>query len=423
MIDPTWYAVVGAATFGLACGWVFADRRRRAQRIKLEARWKEMERRALEERERARGLLEEHQRLEKSVKELRQVIANVPTIAQRLVESSQLREIPERALDLVQELFAPEYSAFFRASRGAFVAVAAHGNAPYRVGEWVELQEGVVGWAAMKQLPVTIEDVETETALVKAQYLSGGRQYQFDLCVPVVQGRETVAVILVGPIHQDIAHARHLARTIGLMTSVTISSVRTLHEQMMLAKIDGLTRLLNKTHVCRYVEKLVARGAGPAAAMSLFLFDIDHFKHYNDTNGHLAGDELLRSLSALLKDATREGEVVGRYGGEEFLMVMPNAGAEEALRAAERVRSAVAAHSFLFREGQPSGRVTISGGVASFPNDGQEAGTLIRAADDALYQAKRAGRNRVFAYSGAGRVLGGDGTLELTDIALDEAKE
>jgi diguanylate cyclase (GGDEF)-like protein len=174
----------------------------------------------------------------------------------------------------------------------------------------------------------------------------------------------------------------------------------------MLAQTDGLTGLLNKTHILRRLRDLIASEGGPRT-FSVFLFDIDHFKHYNDTNGHLAGDELLRSLGALLKENVREEEIVGRWGGEEFLLLMPNVEKSHALRAAERIRAVVAGWDFDHRDRQPGGCVSVSGGVASWPNDGDDVDTLLHCADQALYQAKREGRNRVFAHSTPDLALGG----------------
>jgi len=174
-----------------------------------------------------------------------------------------------------------------------------------------------------------------------------------------------------------------------------------LREQKVLAKTDGLTGLMNRMHLLHRVHELLTADPGPRT-VGFFLFDIDHFKQYNDTNGHLPGDELLKALSQILRENSREDELVGRYGGEEFIMVMPNVDRDGALLAAERVRGLIAGHPFVHADKQPSGRVTVSGGVAVWPLDGDDVETLLRQADDALYAAKREGRNRVCAWAPAG---------------------
>jgi diguanylate cyclase (GGDEF)-like protein len=217
-----------------------------------------------------------------------------------------------------------------------------------------------------------------------------------------------------------------LGRTIALMTSVAITSAVVFKEQELLAQTDGLTGLLNKSRILRHVQTAIASKESGCRALSIFLFDIDHFKHYNDTNGHLAGDQVLKSLGKLLKSCLRDGEYVGRYGGEEFLMVLLDVGKSEAFRAAERIRVAIEEHGFSHADQQPLGRVSISGGVASWPADGSDSLSLIQCADHALYEAKREGRNRVIAYYPP--ELRGDHEAELipeleSETTEDDAKE
>jgi diguanylate cyclase (GGDEF)-like protein len=126
---------------------------------------------------------------------------------------------------------------------------------------------------------------------------------------------------------------------------------------------------------------------------------VDHFKLVNDTSGHRAGDELLRSLAALLVEQIRREDLACRYGGEEFVVLMPGAGLSAALPRAEAWRASVEQLRLSF-EGRPV-RVTISAGVAAFPRDGSDEDALLRCADEALYRAKAAGRNRVVSSSGA----------------------
>jgi diguanylate cyclase (GGDEF)-like protein len=148
------------------------------------------------------------------------------------------------------------------------------------------------------------------------------------------------------------------------------------------------------------------RARDDASRLSVFIFDVDHFKHYNDRNGHVAGDRLLRRLAKLVLENVRKDSVFGRYGGEEFLVIFPRTERGQALAAAENVRREIAAHEFPFGFDQPLGVVSISGGVAECPADGADAAALVRAADEALYQAKRSGRNQVLAYEP--RYIGGE---------------
>jgi diguanylate cyclase (GGDEF)-like protein len=125
------------------------------------------------------------------------------------------------------------------------------------------------------------------------------------------------------------------------------------------------------------------------------MIDIDFFKDYNDTNGHLAGDQILKAISLIIQHAVRESDFVARYGGEEFSAILINAGKEEALAIAERIRQNVAESYFPNESAQPNGDLTVSIGVAAFSSTISTLTDLIREADNALYRAKRAGRNRV----------------------------
>jgi diguanylate cyclase (GGDEF)-like protein len=129
--------------------------------------------------------------------------------------------------------------------------------------------------------------------------------------------------------------------------------------------------------------------------LSVFLFDIDNFKNYNDTNGHLAGDRLLQELAGLVQESVRKEDVFGRFGGEEFLLVMPHTSERQGLAAAEKIRRLIAERAFPYADRQPMGHLSVSGGVAAYPAHGVDAASLVHAADAALYEAKRRGRDRV----------------------------
>jgi diguanylate cyclase (GGDEF)-like protein len=166
------------------------------------------------------------------------------------------------------------------------------------------------------------------------------------------------------------------------------------------ANHDGLTGLLNKRSFERKLGDVLFETGRTARPVALFLFDIDHFKNYNDTNGHPAGDELLKTLAKLLRHSVRPDDLCCRWGGEEFIVAMPNTDGSAALQVAERIRQTIEEHPFQHRGSQPGGKVTISGGVSVGPRDGLEVATMTQHADEALYQSKRGGRNRTTRYQG-----------------------
>ncbi len=157
---------------------------------------------------------------------------------------------------------------------------------------------------------------------------------------------------------------------------------------------DSLTGLFNHRHTMEQVANEFGRVGRYEGGVSLLMLDIDHFKKVNDTQGHQAGDMVLRDVARILKDTLRVVDSVGRYGGEEFVCILPHTGHEEAMQTAERLRVAVEEHAF--RTGSRETRVTVSVGVATYPSTRVDSpGGLLREADKALYKAKEGGRNRV----------------------------
>ncbi|MBL4637572.1 MAG: diguanylate cyclase [Kofleriaceae bacterium] len=162
-----------------------------------------------------------------------------------------------------------------------------------------------------------------------------------------------------------------------------------------LAVTDGLTGLYNHRHLHERLALEIERSGRNGLPLSLLMIDLDNFKSYNDRHGHPSGDELLRQLARIMGDGRRANDLVARYGGEEFAIVLVDTPKFTAAQVAERLRARVADYHFEHREEQPGGKVSVSIGVASFPDDAKDAETLVRRADTALYAAKHMGRNCV----------------------------
>lgn len=157
---------------------------------------------------------------------------------------------------------------------------------------------------------------------------------------------------------------------------------------------DKLTGLLNRGGIDKRLEEEISRGKRYTNMFSIAMMDIDHFKKVNDTYGHQAGDIILRNVSWSIDNNIRDADYAGRYGGEEFLIVMPYTDKYHSLIAAERIRKALEGTGI-----KNTGiKITMSGGVSSYPEDGNDYKEIISSADIALYSAKNNGRNRVIAY-------------------------
>src|SRR6185503_16433258 len=166
-----------------------------------------------------------------------------------------------------------------------------------------------------------------------------------------------------------------------------------------MSRTDALTGLENRRSIEKQLDLMFAHGERLAEPLSCVMCDLDRFKSVNDEHGHQAGDAVLKQFAALLKHEAREIDIVGRYGGEEFIVLLPGTVLDAAVTFAERVRKQVEAHTFVFDGGAI--RRTVSIGVAGWPHPRvTHCDGLVRAADDALYVAKETGRNRVIRFDG-----------------------
>jgi diguanylate cyclase (GGDEF)-like protein len=214
-------------------------------------------------------------------------------------------------------------------------------------------------------------------------------------CIPLVALGETVGAIhLHWATPKELSLPSRLAITrVSEHSALSIANRRLLLALRGQANTDGRTGLTNSRSFDETVQRrLTARPDGVPA--SILMLDLDHFKDFNDRYGHPAGDEALRVFASLLEASIREHDVAARYGGEEFAVFLAGAGQQEAAEVAERIRERTEATIISLGPGQ-TGRLTVSVGIAVAPDDGSERTVLLKAADEALYRAKLAGRNRV----------------------------
>jgi len=219
--------------------------------------------------------------------------------------------------------------------------------------------------------------------------------------VRVAEGGGTLGTMAVARRDKpfDSAETEVLRYLIG-QASVSVENIG-LHERVAeQAVTDALTGLANNRHFREWIDRETQRIARFGGGLSLVLLDIDNFKRVNDTYGHLQGDEVLRELGRVLQLESRGIDESARYGGEEFVLALPETPKGGAIEVAERVRARIASTEVRGVDGNAPLKVTASIGVASMPDDGADARSLIAAADAALYEAKRSGKNRVVAAGG-----------------------
>jgi diguanylate cyclase (GGDEF)-like protein len=246
-------------------------------------------------------------------------------------------------------------------------------------------------WAMRRGQRYVVGDPRTAT---RCAHVQAGPQGSAYLCMPLVaQGR------VLGMLHvcgDDVATADQadLVEAASEQLSLALNNLR-LQESLRQQSIrDPLTGLFNRRYLEESIEREVARCGRRGLPLSVMMFDVDHFKRFNDTHGHDGGDALLAALGKLIRGHCRTEDIACRYGGEEFTIILPEMPLQRAEERAQALRHAVEAMQVMHLK-QPLSRVTSSIGLAAMPQHGSEAADLMRIADTALYAAKHGGRNRV----------------------------
>jgi diguanylate cyclase (GGDEF)-like protein len=256
------------------------------------------------------------------------------------------------------------------------------------------IDRGIAGWVARHRQAVRLDDVAGDPRHYAGVGEQTGLAPRTMICVPLVSKDTLRGVIQVlnkvdGSTFTEAELG--LAQTLADHAAIAIENA-SLYRQAYLASItDDLTGLGNTRHFHKSLADAMARG-GP---VSLIVLDLDHFKAVVDRYGHLAGSRAIAQVGRLIARLMRPGDIAARFGGDEFVVVLPDTGAEEARGTAEEIRKAIEACQELEGEPVDLSRVTASVGLACYPTHAADAEGLFRRADDAMYAAKRAGRNRV----------------------------
>jgi diguanylate cyclase (GGDEF)-like protein len=263
-----------------------------------------------------------------------------------------------------------------------------------------------LNWIVVTEIPTAeafrqVARLRNVTALIVASLFAavGALGYFLGLLIvrPLDRLTQGAAKVAAGDLEVDLPVVT--GGEVGYLTQVfnnMVSRLRETHRELeRLSATDPLTGLFNRRRMMEALDHEVRRSRRLKHSFAVLMADVDHFKKYNDANGHPAGDAVLKKVGAILREATRDVDVVARYGGEEFFVLMPETEGSGAADVADRVRERLNAETL------PGGSVTLSFGVAEFPAHGDMGETLIAIADAALYQAKREGRDRVVLAPGA----------------------
>jgi len=253
-------------------------------------------------------------------------------------------------------------------------------------------ENGVVNWVIKEKRALLLEDTQ------KSRLENLIHEERSVIIAPLIVENQITGAIYIGSPKPKAYNSEHISllRTMAYTIAMAIRNAELYEKTAALAITDGLTGLF--TH--RYFQERLGQAVDWCRQfnrqLSLLLVDTDHFKKYNDTLGHPEGDQVLKEISQLLKNHVRESDIVSRYGGDEFAIILRETDKRKAIEIAESIRRA-----FETKFSSYQVKITASIGVASFPDDGADKSTLISATDEALYDAKERGRNKVASAKGA----------------------
>ncbi|MGQ0550206.1 MAG: GAF domain-containing protein, partial [Armatimonadota bacterium] len=280
---------------------------------------------------------------------------------------------------------------------GDLTVEAAYGHTESIVNTRLPASVGITGWVARTGTPLAVDDVRQDS-----------RYYKFDgrtrseLAVPLIAEGKVLGVFNVESAKRAAFGSRdlHMLMTLASYAVIAIQNAHLYEQAQRLAITDGLTELHNHRYLFDALDRLLERAKRETQPLSLIMLEIDNFKRFNDTYGHQQGDEVLRTISMLLRRGSRPSDILARHGGDEFMVVLPGTSKAPAQETAERLRRAVEAYPLMVA-GDVVTAVTLSVGVASFPQDGHTVDALVEAVDRAQYTAKRSGGNKVHVAHGS----------------------
>jgi diguanylate cyclase (GGDEF)-like protein len=323
----------------------------------------------------------------------------INAIARQATASLEMKQLLENVCTEVLRAFPVDHVVLLLQDEGRLVIGAQCGRLTpnYPEGSVLPEVEGLCARALSTQKPVVENDIHSALH----GYLPGFHETRSEIALPLISAGTPLGVLTLesaapGAFQPGDVQA---LESVADIVATALKSVHYVEQVKQMAYRDGLTGIHNRRYFEQRILEELERTQRYESSMAVVMLDIDHFKNLNDEFGHLLGDEVLRQVSQAFTQQLRKVDVLCRYGGEEFAVILPETTGENAFGVAEKLRRAIAAWVF---PGVPR-PVTVSAGIAEYPHQGTTRDQLVRAADEALYAAKQAGRNRVVAASTVAR--------------------
>jgi diguanylate cyclase (GGDEF)-like protein len=314
----------------------------------------------------------------------------INAIAQQMTAVLDIKDLLDKVCLLVQHAFQVSHVSVLQKEEDELVLRAHHGTLSPRFPEGgrVPAGDGFWGQALREGKTLLANDVKKDP-----KYVGFYQETNSTVCIPLVAFGQSLGILVLDSAQPAAFHSHELQplESVADICATAIQNAHYVDRVKQLAYLDGLTGIFNRRYFELRVAEEIERARRFETGMAVIMVDIDQFKYLNDEFGHILGDEVLRQVSSIFHQQLRKIDVVCRYGGEEFAILLSQTNPQHALNVAEKLRSLVERWQF---PGVPRS-VTISAGAASYPEHGTTRDDLVKAADAGLYMAKQAGRNRV----------------------------
>jgi diguanylate cyclase (GGDEF)-like protein len=347
-------------------------------------------------------LFSDANRLKKDITTMQQEISFFKEVSKDLASSLDLGDILNRIMENVKTMIKAEAWSVLLVDQetGELVFERTNNRKNKETQKTrMKLGEGIAGWVAREGIPVVVPDVSKDERFMGKIDKAILFKTKSLICVPMtIKGQVLGVLEFVNKTTGDPFNREDLDLLMRLVDLTAVAVERTsLYQKMTeLALTDDLTKLFNSRYLNRTIEIEIQRSTRYKTSLSLIFMDIDYFKRINDQFGHLIGSKVLVEMGQLLLKSLRSIDIVARYGGDEFVIVLPQTTPNAAVIIAERMRKSIEQNTFLKKEGYAL-KLTASFGVASYPESAHSKEELIKIADEAMYSVKHQTRNAVYA--------------------------